>query len=338
MTFEEAVRSYLSEPCTKSGNPKSKAAIMSLTWMMRKVPQQLKDPASGKVYRYTKNRAKSSPNLEFVLDETSGRFVGRQMSSISQIDVTNMRTALRLEKGLSDDGINNYLIYLRALINYAELHLEVDFNKKPKIETLKGNRRKGHLTPKDARSLIKHLDPLRAGMFEMALATGQRNANIRLMKWDWIKGAGFEKALIPHTSMKNGEAFMLYFTKEAKAVLKRRWEIREEIYKKRPDLAEKLQFVFVQTKPQFLGETLASGTMTNDTWKKAVSQAGVKPDTVFHHARHTFASWHLEGGTRDKELMEVGNWKSLSSMADYQHLNEGRKKEVGRKLEGKLLE
>ena len=57
-----------------------------------------------------------------------------------------------------------------------------------------------------------------------------------------------------------------------------------------------------------------------------------------NQSHDTFASWHMSSGTQNKELMEVGNWKSLSSMADYQHLNEGRKKEVGRKLEGKLLE
>ena len=276
-------------------------------------------------------------NFEVLFDEPSGMFAGRKMSSICIRDVTNMKKTLRNAKGLKPDGINGYLIYLRAAMNYANFELGVKFDDKPRIKTLAKSPRTDHLSPEHARSLIKYLDPLRSDMFEMGLATGQRNANIRLMKWDWIT-RGFEKMLIPHSYTKNGEGFLLYLTKEAKVVLDRRWDIREELLKKHPELVKKLQFVFVQTTPQHLGDTLADGVMTNKTWKKAVRRAGIKPNTVFHHSRHTFASWHMSSGTQNKELMEVGNWKSISSMSLYQHLDEGRKKEVGRKLEGKLLE
>ena len=336
MTFEEAVSFYLDTPCEKSGKPKNHVARSCLTWMMQKVPKGLRDPQSGQVYRYTKKKAEKYSNYKVLFDPDSGRFEGREMASIGSLDVTTMTRVLSMSRGLSPDGINNYLKYLRAAMHYAEDYLEVVFDNKPRIKAKKGNIRQRYLSPAEARSLIKYLDPLRADMVEMSLSTGQRNKTIRLMRWDWMKNSKFDEFVIPMSETKNGEAFRCFLNKDAQKILRKRAEIREHLMTKHPHLRDKLEHVFVQSNPQHLGQTFADGVMTKGPWKRALSKAGLPPEIVFHSCRHTFASWHLANGTQPKQLMEVGGWKSVASMDGYMHMVEGQKKEVSSRLEGML--
>tara|TARA_B110000503_G_scaffold43424_1_gene71051 strand:- start:1337 stop:2263 length:927 start_codon:yes stop_codon:yes gene_type:complete len=303
--------------------------------MMQKVPNGLRDPQSGQVYRYTKKSALKYPNYKVLFDDYSGRFEGREMASIGSLDVTKMTKVLRVSRGLSPDGINNYLKYLRAAMHYAEDHLEVVFDKKPKIKAAKGGVRQRYMTSTEARSLIKYLDPLRADMVQMALSTGQRNSNIRKMRWDWINSAMTELC-IPMKDTKNNEVFRCFLNKDAQKILQKRAKVFQGLSDKYPHLRGKLKHVFVQSDPQHLGTTLADGVMTKGPWKKALLRAGLPSSIVFHSCRHTFASWHLSSGTQPKQLMEVGGWKSVASMDGYMHMVDGQKKEVSRRLEGML--
>tara|TARA_R110002012_G_scaffold12296_1_gene54976 strand:- start:270 stop:1283 length:1014 start_codon:yes stop_codon:yes gene_type:complete len=334
MTFEEAVKEYLSEK-SDSGNPKNEVAIGCLRWMARKVPSGLRNPETGKVQRYTKKSALKHPEFKVLFDPTSGRFAGRQMASISRRDVTNLRKSLLNDKGLSNDGANNYLKYLRAAIHYAEEELEIEFDNKPKIKALKGKKRQRYFSPAEARAFMKYLDPLRADMVEIALHIGQRNANIRLMRWDWLDKR-HEVLSIPASETKTGEPLECYLNADARKVISRRWELCCEMAAKHP-LQCKLDYVFTQSTPQHLGKPMAKGSMCRGRWKTALAQAGLPPELVFHSCRHTFASWLLSEGTLPKELMDVGGWKSVASMDGYMHLVVGRKQEVSARIEGRLL-
>jgi integrase len=54
-------------------------------------------------------------------------------------------------------------------------------------------------------------------------------------------------------------------------------------------------------------------------FKAAVKAAGVAP-LRWHDLRHTWASWHVQGGTSLHELMQLGGWASLAMVQRYAHL------------------
>ncbi|WP_426080232.1 tyrosine-type recombinase/integrase [Herbaspirillum huttiense] len=44
-------------------------------------------------------------------------------------------------------------------------------------------------------------------------------------------------------------------------------------------------------------------------WYKALARAGIQ-DFRWHDLRHTWASWHIQGGTPLLALQELGGWES----------------------------
>jgi integrase len=54
-------------------------------------------------------------------------------------------------------------------------------------------------------------------------------------------------------------------------------------------------------------------------FKAAVKAAGVAP-LRWHDLRHTWASWHVQGGTSLHQLMQLGGWASYAMVLRYSHL------------------
>lgn len=54
-------------------------------------------------------------------------------------------------------------------------------------------------------------------------------------------------------------------------------------------------------------------------FKEAVARSGVGP-LRWHDLRHTFASWAIQEGVTLQELMQLGGWKTFSSVLRYAHL------------------
>lgn len=351
MKFEKAVEEYLSEPCKRSRRPKCRIATSKLTWFIKKIPVSLKDQKTGKVYRYTSKNAEKYPLFKVIYDNYSGVFAGRDIETINTQDVRDLTKHLRNVKGLSDDGIGNYLKYLRALIKYTVKTFKVQMVDKPDIEIFKGDRRKFALSKEQAEILLDHLDPLRADLFKMCLACGQRNSNIRLLKWEYINPAMTE-IIIPKKKMKNNTELHLYLNETATKVLKRRKEIYVTLVDAHPTRVYR-DFVFIQEKGAHLGRPFSdASSVTNDTWKAAIVRANnfiseknkrlsekhhipllPRHGVVFHTGRHTFATWHLNAGTQTKELMVAGGWKSLASVIDYQQTQSEQMKKVSKKLD-----
>ena len=197
-------------------------------------------------------------------DETSGMFAGRDMHSIISLDVTRMENVLRRQKGLGPAGINNYLRYLKAVCRYSKSKPSVKFEDFPEFEIGTEEERKEWLEPKDARKLIQWLDPLRADMVGFALATGHRNANVRLLKWEWWHPQSGD-LIIPKTETKNGCSLQLIVTKGAKDRLDNRLRVREQLLKRHPHLSGKLDYVFVRDGQKFLGKPFYRTSVCNKT-------------------------------------------------------------------------
>ena len=337
MTFQEVARLYLRTPTKKLKRGKSATAHHCLNWMGHKLPSGLRDPVTRKVYRYSKFHHDKNPHLKIVTDKTSGRFHNKDVGTLISNDVTEMEDCLVFDKGMSPSGVNNYIKYLRALCNYAKSKRSVKFLDFPEFEVVEPDGRDESLTPKQARDLIQHLDPLRADMVEMSLATGQRNGNITLMRWDWIHPK-HTNVMVPALSTKNRERLMLVLNKDAKRIIAKRLEIQSRVRDEHPSFST--EYVFAQTDPKgkSFGKPFARTSVTNKTWKQACVKAGLPSTTRFHTLRHTFASWHSGVGTTVEELMLAGGWKSAAAARRYIHRDEADTVRISARTEGMLYQ
>jgi integrase len=271
------------------------------------------------------------------MDKTSGRFHNKDIGTLISNDVTEMEDSLMFEKGMSSSGVNNYVKYLRAVCNYAKSKRSVKFLDFPEFEVVEPDGREETLTAKQARDLIQHLDPLRADMVEMSLATGQRNGNITLMRWDWIHPK-HTNVLVPALSTKNGERLMLVLNKDAKRILAKRLEIQSRVRDEHPSFSTEYVFAQIDPKGKSFGKPFARTSVTNKTWKQACAKAGLPSTTRFHTLRHTFASWHSGVGTTVEELMLAGGWKSAAAARRYIHRDEADTVRISARTEGMLYQ
>lgn len=136
---------------------------------------------------------------------------------------------------------------------------------------------------------------------DFALATGLRRANVFWLEWDQVDLAR-KKAWIHADDAKGREAIGIPLSDAALAVLERQLR-RSEVW------------VF----PMPDGNPLQK-LKTRD-WKAAVKRAGISYCT-WHDLRHTWATWHLMGGTPLEVLKKLGGWKDLRMVLRYAHLAE----------------
>ena len=61
--------------------------------------------------------------------------------------------------------------------------------------------------------------------------------------------------------------------------------------------------------------------------------AGISHDFRWHDLRHTWASWHVQRGTRLQELMELGGWASYEMVLRYAHLATEQLREAASRID-----
>ena len=268
---------------------------------------KFKDVAERYLKIKTRRGNDKSRAAKLAIKQMVERWGNRNISSIRAKDINDLQEELLYEHGLSNSTVNTYLKYLRLTLCYARDKLEV-IEGVPKIETLPEAMRELHLDPGQVRSLLRWLDPLRADMVEFALSCGQRNNNVRTLRWSQISKDGRYMS-IESTQTKNGKPALIPLNGDARDILKRRERAQEELVKRRPFLRGKIDGVFVQDN----GKPFSRSAVCNKTWRKAVDLAGLPKGTSFHTLRHTFATWHFQAQTDTRELMEIGGWRSLNS-------------------------
>ena len=358
ITFKKAAEEYLAEE-TKMGKEKNENAIQQLEWMYKKRPTFIACPVTSRRVRYgLVSRSKHPDYVPIAWDETSGIFEGVDITEITKKDVKAVQKRLLNSRGLSNGCVNSYMSYLRAVLNYANDEMELRF-RAPKIVNLPVEERKFILTPQQAKSLIRCLDPLRADLVRMASLTGQRKSNIVLMKWSWIK-SDLSEISIPASEMKNGDGHTISVVPEVQALLEKRLSIRKKLLEQYSWL-EVWGYVFVQeplglANRRHIGQPMQPRSVTGISWKKAIKLhngrvnylAGKKGRPVdqeqliplgacvFHTCRHTFATWQKNNGSDIDDIMMVGNWKSADACRRYVKQDGKRFKSVASRIEGIL--
>lgn len=59
--------------------------------------------------------------------------------------------------------------------------------------------------------------------------------------------------------------------------------------------------------------------LSTKAWYAALERAGIA-DFRWHDLRHTWASWHVQGGTPLFALQDLGGWESAEMVRRYAHL------------------
>ena len=215
------------------------------------------------------------------------------------------------EKLTSGATVNRHLAHLSAVLHYAQqrgwLAVVPPIAKAPEPA-----KRVTWLTRDEAQALLAELPLHLEQMARMALATGLRESNIRLLAWSQVDLAR-AIAWFEASEMKAGKTHTVPLNDDAMSVLQeqlgrhRRWVF--PVPRWEAGTAGNARIV----------EDEPTGKISNHAWRKACIRAGV-PTLRFHDLRHTWASWHVQAGTPLPVLQELGGWASLTMVQRYAHL------------------
>ena len=216
-------------------------------------------------------------------------------------------------KPTSAATVNRHLSDLSRVLNHAHA-AEWLASPPPIVKLHEPAKRVAWITHDQARKLLQELPDHLQVMARMALATGLRESNIRLLEWSQVD-LSRSLSWVHADQAKAGKDMAIPLNADALDVLQgqqglhKRWvfPVPRWIEKTRPD-----------EKPRQVMDS-PTGKISNHAWRKACVRAGL-PTLRFHDLRHTWASWHVQSGTPLAVLQELGGWASLAMVQRYAHL------------------
>lgn len=245
------------------------------------------------------------------------RLQGTPLASITADVVRKLASERRAQKvrgePTSPATVNRHLSDLSRVLRYA--HERGWLPAPPPIAKLhEPAKRIAWITHDQARTLLAELPEHLQAMARLALATGLRESNIRLLEWSQVD-LGRAVAWVHADQAKAGKDLSVPLNADALDVLRgqlgrhRRWvfPVPRWAQKRTPN-----------EKPRQVADS-PTGKISNHAWRKACIRAKL-PTLRFHDLRHTWASWHVQSGTPLAVLQELGGWASLTMVQRYAHL------------------
>lgn len=204
------------------------------------------------------------------------------------------------EAGVSPATVNRYLALIRSILNKACNEWEW-IERVPKVRMRREPKgRERFLTPEEARRLLEELPEHLETMGRFALMTGLRESNVTGLMWSRVNLESSQPMIwVDAADSKTDRAIGVPLNPDAIEVLKSQ-EGKHETY------------VFT-----YRGEPVTR--TSNSAWYAAVKRAGLE-GFRWHDLRHTWASWHAQGGTPLMVLQELGGWASAAMPRRYAHL------------------
>lgn len=215
----------------------------------------------------------------------------------------------------SPSTANRYLALIRAILRMARDEWEW-LERVPKIRLYPEPRKRVRwISREDATRLLQELPVHLRRMAQFTLATGLRQRNCSLLRWDQVD-LERHMAWIHADESKSGKAFAVPLNADALQVLT---QCRGD----HPD------YVFV-----YQGEPVER--TSTKAWANAKQRAGIE-NFRWHDLRHTWASWHVQSGTSLYELKELGGWSTLEMVQRYAHLASDQLLGAAANIEGTKL-
>jgi integrase len=222
---------------------------------------------------------------------------GKDLRSIDRafLDVIKMR---KIASGVKPATVNRTLALLRSVLRAACDWEWIEGV--PKIRLLaEPKKRVRYLLKSEAESLLLELPAHLAHMAAFSLATGLRKSNVIGLQWSQVDLTRRVAWIHPDQS-KSRVAIGVPLNDDAVRILCLQRGGHQ-------------QFVFTyEGKPVHQTTTAA--------WYKALKRCGIT-DFRWHDLRHTWASWHVQGGTPLHALRELGGWESDSMVRRYAHFS-----------------
>jgi integrase len=223
---------------------------------------------------------------------------------------------------------NRHFTTLRAMLNRARAKGWI--HKAPSIANYHTVKREPRwLTPEQLALISHHLPEWIADMFLVASQTGMRFSNVAGLRWDWISADG-NTVIVPAIKTKSEETYTVPLSDLAQKIIQKRKDVRAQ------SPVELQMYVFVGVKRIRRGEYVPCAPVKSVRywWEIAVEKSGV-PYLNWHAAtRHTFTSWHIQQGTPDRIVKEMGGWSSMRMLENYAHLSTAHLTKYANNLNG----
>jgi integrase len=273
--------------------------LKSELWRISKLGEKPRRTWNEAVVRWLKEQSHKATAKEDVtklrwLDQYLG---GRMLETIgrSQIEVI---TDAKLAQGHSNATVNRTLELVRAILRKCANEWEW-LDRAPAVRMLKEpTRRIRFLTRAEAQALLAALPAHLADMAAFSLQTGLRASNVTGLEWSQVDLAR-RLAWVHPDQAKARKAIPVPLNAEAVVLV-------------RKQLGKHLTHVF-----SYRGKPVVQ--VSTKAWYGALERAGIK-DFRWHDLRHTWASWHVQGGTPLFALQELGGWESPEMVRRYAHL------------------
>jgi integrase len=273
--------------------------LKSEVWRLQKLgcrPRRLWQDAAVRWLREQAHKASLEDDKE-KLRWLDRYLANRELESINRAMIDAITESKRAD-GCSNGTVNRTLALIRAILRKCARDWEwVD--RAPAVRLLKEpTRRIRFLTRHQARTLLRELPPHLRDMATFTLATGLRAANVTGLTWEQVD-VSRKLAWIHPDQAKARKAIAVPLNDTALQV------VREQ-RGKHPTR------VFT-----YNGQPIKQ--VSTAAWYKALKRAGIE-DFRWHDLRHTWASWHVQGGTPLFALQELAGWETERMVRRYAHL------------------
>lgn len=198
-------------------------------------------------------------------------------------------------KTVSFAEVNRSLAMLRIILNTAANDWEW-IDRAPKVKLFKEAKSNPRwLTTEEADRLLAELPPHLKSMAAFTLETGLRDQNVTKLQWSQVNLASKLATVV----VKGNKSLSVPLNENALRILR-------ELRFQHPE------YVFT-----YRGHPIARPN--NSGWKTALRRSQIK-NFRWHDLRHTWASWHVQGGTDLYTLKQLGGWEDINMVMRYAHL------------------
>ena len=268
-------------------------------WRQQKLEEAPRRSWNDAVVRWCKEQSHKATAEE---DKAKLRWLdqhvgGKELDTINR-DMIERISQAKLDDGCSNATVNRTLALVRSILRKCVREWQW-LDRAPTVRMLKEpTRRIRYLTHAEADRLLVELPQHLRDMAAFSLASGLRAANVTGLRWSAVD-LDRRLAWVHPDEAKARRAIPVPLNGEAVAVLQKQIGKHREV-------------VFT-----FKGKSVEQ--VSTAAWYKALSRAGIE-NFRWHDLRHTWASWHIQGGTPLNVLQELGGWASYSMVQRYAHL------------------
>lgn len=264
-----------------------------------------------------RTRGQDRQNIEWFLSVPK---VADSLIGDVNLEAIEALRALLAEQGKAPATVDRYMSTLRRLLRKCALEWHY-LDRLPKVPM--SNRRLPEarwLTPREFDALKKHLPPHLALAAEFAVRTGLRMRAQLSLRWSQVD-LRRKRAWIAAEYMKAGHTHGFPLTAKTVAILQaaKRFQGEQDAEHRRWCRRKGERYLPRSTDHVFTWRRKPIDDCNTAAYQEALRAAHIEGAT-WHTLRHTFASWHVQGGGTLQELMRLGPWESYEMVLKYAHL------------------